>query len=183
MMHPKRIGNLEYLKERLGDVPVSMDTDENIWHTCRAAWEMHDPNAEFHLVVQDDAIICDDFLNRAESVLTEGAHSFYFGYRKNYVEQVAAALPTGEIVLPYLHWGLAVCLPTAHIRPIIRWGNGCDLPPHHDDTRIKTYLRSRGMTIRYPLPSLIDHKADVSLVTGEVNPKRCAIYYIDRKDV
>src|SRR5690606_20533277 len=54
MAHPARAGFVSELAARLDDAPVAWDTDGVRWHTGRRAWELHDPTADWHLVVQDD---------------------------------------------------------------------------------------------------------------------------------
>jgi hypothetical protein len=176
MMHPTRQEYLPYLTERLGAVPVAMDRGLGVWDTCRRAWEA--ATGDFHLVVQDDALIARDFRARALALLTERcAYSFYFGWRQRFEAVAPSYLAAGGVVLPRLHWGLAVCLPREHIEPMLAFGEASALDPKLDDTRISRYLGSVGVPVRYPLPSLVDHRLTTSLVTGSTEACRRAIYF------
>lgn len=184
MMHPSREHFRGYLLERLGDVPVIVDDGAGVWATCRRAWQQRDTAADFHLVVQDDALVCQDFTARAitalEAMRTGHACSFYFGRRAAYDQLAPDALRLGAIVLPQLHWGLAVCLPRDLVEPMLAFGDAYDAAAHLDDTRIKAFLCSRGVPVWHPVPSLVDHRAELpSLVTGLVEQNRRAYYFID----
>lgn len=183
MAHPSRERNIIYLSQRLPAFGLVFDRGDGIWDTCKRAWESRPGDAAFHLVLQDDALVCDRFEERATAALTRDmAHSFYFGWRRNYEQNAQMWKAMGEAVLPTLHWGLAVCLPERLIDPMLAHGDASDLPDTHDDTRIKDFLRYRGERVRYPFPSLIDHRPEVSLVTGEYNPVRRALRFIDKRD-
>ena len=180
-MHPDRQEFAEYLQDKLGPVPIVLDRGKGIWDTCCRAWQEADPKADFHLVVQDDAIVCSDFRQRAEAELLDGfAHSFYFGYRGNMLRLAEQGLRDGYIVKKGLHWGIAVCLPQKLVEPMIDFGNRSEIPDHLDDTKIKEFLNSEGILVRYPMPSLIDHRSELeSFVTGKVELGRKAYRFID----
>ena len=77
MAHPSREKYFGYLKERLGDIPFAIDTEsKGVWENCKRAWKLYDPMADFHLVVQDDAIVCDDFLEKANATLCQAVDNF-----------------------------------------------------------------------------------------------------------
>ncbi len=181
MMHPSRERYREYLVERLGDVAIVMDEGGGLWDTCRRAWLARPSDSDFHLVLQDDAILCDGFMDRAAEWLDhDSATSFYFGRRDSYSEAVRAGLEAGSVTLPRLHWGLAVCLPTHLIEPMLAYGGSLDIA--QDDARIDRFLRSRGIPVRYPMPSLVDHRIGDSLV-GDPGCNRKAFHFIDAPDV
>src|SRR5690606_25850971 len=62
--HPTRKEQVEDLQAMLDrDVPVAWDPNpepspdpQRRWATGRAAWELHDADADWHLVIQDDAV-------------------------------------------------------------------------------------------------------------------------------
>lgn len=176
MMHPSRREYLPYLTERLGPVPVAMDRGRGVWDTCRRAWEC--ATGDWHLVIQDDALICKGFHQRIAPLLTERtAYSLYFGWRAKFEASAPGYLAAGGVTLPSLHWGLAVCLPRELIKPMLEFGEASTLDPKLDDTRISRFLRSVNVPVRYPLPSLVDHRLTTSLVTGSAEECRRAIYF------
>src|SRR5690606_32431577 len=79
MAHPIRKEQVKELQAMLdrpvpvawGPNPEPSPDPQRRWATRRAAWELHDPTADWHLVIQDDAIVCQDFLAGLEAALTE----------------------------------------------------------------------------------------------------------------
>lgn len=186
MMHPDREKFKPYLLDKLGDVPVVMDTKNSIWDTCQRAWAEFDPTADYHVVIQDDALVCDDFKEKAEAFLDtvepDQPVSFYLGYRGNLIRKIDESIERGYLEISRLHFGVAICLPTSMIKEMLEFGKNTKLPEHLDDTRIKAYLANKKKTVIYPVPSLIDHRCEISFVTGEAAPGRRAAYYIDRDE-
>lgn len=177
-----RLKNIKKIQNDLGaGVPYSLDDTGNLWENCKSAWRMYSPAADFHLVLQDDAVLCPNFIKELTTVLEPGkVYSLYFGWRKNYASMVKKEYDKGSkmITLDRLHWGLAVVLPTNLIDEMIMFGDKQQMPKHYDDTRIKTFLRLKGIPINYTLPSLVDHKHDeVSTITKTLNGARKAFYF------
>ena len=71
MMHPDREKFKPYLLDKLGNVPVVLDNKNSIWDTCQRAWAEFDPTADYHVVIQDDALVCDDFKEKAEKLQSD----------------------------------------------------------------------------------------------------------------
>jgi hypothetical protein len=179
MSHPSRAEFFPYLKEKLGDVPFSVDDGCGLIENCRRAWEMRDRTATHHVVVQDDALISDDFISRAEAFISKHdgmAFSFYFGYRGNMIAEAKQGLKDGFSVRNRPHWGLAICLPMELIPPMLEYYDRQDLP--QDDRRIGDFLVSKGVKVAFPMPSLVDHRCGVSLV-GDAGRDRRAFYFAD----
>lgn len=180
MAHPKRQHLIPYLWDELGDVAVVWDQLGDRWHTGRRAMAAFDPAAEWHLVVQDDAILCRDFLAGAGAVLKHapaGPVSFYTGgYSPHAVEVERAVQETKRRGAHYLlmegpHWGVAVAVPTVLIPEMLR---GCEALKGVDnyDMRLQRYFTSRGYRCRYTIPSLANHRVgerNPSLVQGRGN--------------
>jgi hypothetical protein len=181
MAHPSREKFFSYLKENLGDIPFSIDYEnKGPWENAKKAWAMFDPNAEYHTVIQDDAIICKDFYNKAEKVLKYPnlAYSFYYGYRGNTKRVFEKGLKDGGILKNGLSWGVAICLPTKLIPEMIEW---CDksLRIKNDDTRISYFLKWKGIKVYYPIPSLVDHRTGEISLVGDAGKGRRAWLFID----
>jgi hypothetical protein len=73
------------LQGQLGNVPVALDEDFQLWLNCRRAWRLNDPKSEWAGVIQDDALLCQGFRQRALKVIKELKGdcivSFYAGER------------------------------------------------------------------------------------------------------
>src|SRR5574343_466904 len=127
MAHPSRAQFFPYIKRQLGEgVPFSIDDGCGITENCKRAGQRHDPEADYHVVIQDDAIICDHFKERATEILEkyspeklqlkkELAYNFYYGSRKKLVDEAATAEKQGYLISPVIRWGVAICLPTKKI--------------------------------------------------------------------
>lgn len=169
MAHPSRAQYVEGLKNILGDVPVAVDTGDGIWRNRVAASQMYEPTAEYHLVLQDDAILCNDFMKKAVDVIDKrrgDAISFYFGKRGVRIvgDREEEIKKNGGLVWNWLGWGVAICLPVKIIPGLIRFCDAMTRYARHDDTRMSHYLRKISMNIFYPVPSLVDHRTDAKSI-------------------
>ena len=202
MAHESRADNFAYLSRMLGDVPFSIDkgargTPGNLgeWGNAKRAWMMYDPEAEWHVVIQDDAIICENFRQRAESVILKAKTvlktedyvcNFYFGSNR-------VSRPIGADIVKrgltywinaYPKWGVAMCMQTKYIKEMIAFCDKLDEKQHgtRDDSRIAKYIGHKRMKVYFPMPSIIDHRHGPSLV-GDPGEKRGAYQFIDNENV
>ena len=168
MAHPKRAEHFSYLNRCLGDVPFSIDEGIGIWENCKRAWRLRDPEAKWHVVIQDDAIVCDNFRERAEKVIDEAekrgdkAISFFWGTRKLLQATSKRGLIAGYCESGWIHWGVSICLPGELVEEMIAFGDKMHIK--QDDTRISTFIKSKGYKVYYPMPSLVEHRKGPSLV-------------------
>lgn len=183
MAHTSREKYFGYLRERLGEVPFSIDQGWGIWENCKRAWQMRNPKADFHVVIQDDAIICDRFRERAEQILSTErgtAYSFYYGRRGNKTREAREGLQRGFIVKEWISWGLAICLPKHIIGEMM--GRFSNVRNRHDDSMIAKFLKEKGIKIYFPIPSLVDHRAGEISLVGDPGKNRQAAYFIDNEN-
>ena len=183
MAHPARAAMVDDMSV---DFPVAWDDGGGVWDTAIRAWDLYDRSALWHVVIQDDAILCDDFVRRVEDFLNKESPeypvSFYLGGgrpRQAEVHRILAEQDQddGRVLLPWCLWGVAICLPTAHIAGVM---DECDFfgPPQYD-RRISGYYERRNINTVYSFPSLADHRDDVSLIHSSVGVDRRALWFID----
>ncbi len=186
MGHPSRAAFIEELQQQLAPAPLSVDTGFGIVENCARAWELYDPRATHHVVIQDDALVCRDFRARAEAFIErmqelhgheDRAISFYYGTRKRLLSAAAEAMKVGYAMRVNVGWGVAICLPTRLVPELVASIRAGSAP--QDDERMNGFIRSRGMRIYYPMPSLVDHRRGPSLVGN--GDDRQAFAFIDRK--
>ena len=179
MAHPVRRSLVEELLAQLGDVPVSWDPHTETsadparrWATGRAAFEMADPESDWHVVVQDDAVVAEHFREGLAEALKHvpfGAIvSGYLGTKRPAQNHVRSAIAHADkhgspwVVLDQLKWGPAIAVPTHTIPEMLEW---CDLQvtaPY--DARIGWYYCDvLGWSCWYTWPSLVDHRQGPSL--------------------
>ena len=64
MAVPERKEMVYSLIKQLGrNVPIAWDDDyQGIWWNCQRAWKMVKGGATHHLILQHDALVCDNFI-------------------------------------------------------------------------------------------------------------------------
>lgn len=180
MAHPDRCEQVAQLDRHLGNpgLPVGWDDEgppsrdpNRAWRTARKAWELRDDGADWHLLIQDDAIANPDLLRVAACALRyvpeRAVVSFYMG-RNRPVPGVWTTLAkkadeqgAAWIVGPLLMWGVAVAVPTKKIPDMIEYADR----KHQlaDDQRVGRWAHSRGLEPWFTWPSLVDHPPEGSL--------------------
>ncbi len=181
MAHPKRQEFFSYLKDRLGDVPFSIDEGKGLIWNCRNAWSMYDPTADYHVVIQDDAIVCDNFYDRAVEVLKNAQGlpvSFFHVSPLSYKKYKEQRKESGHIIQPGLSGGVALCLPTKLIPDMLAHYDADTVP--HDDHRVGRFLMSINTPWFFPFPSLIDHRIGNPSIMWKKPSTHPANEFIDR---
>lgn len=182
MAHPDRGAEVDTLRRSLGTshgvTPVAWDDEgppsgngDRVWRTARRGWELADPGADWHVLMQDDAKPCADFLTGLERALTfvpqEAVVSPYLGTGRNVPirwEAMARAADTAGahwVRSSKLMWGVCIVLPVALIPEMIRYADRRHGVP--DDMRVAGWAEKTGRPVWYPWPSLIDHLSIPSL--------------------
>jgi len=167
MAHPERQQMAKELSQQL-QAPIVYDRINNIWDTCRRAWlSQVSVGAEYTLVLQDDAIVCKDFRERAEALLQEDKiYSLFAGHLL--ASRIKHALNKG---VDFVESGMifnevALCMRTEHIEAMVAF---CDERQATTDQEITKWARLRHMKIRYPIPSLVDHRDGDSIFQRNYN--------------
>jgi hypothetical protein len=192
MAHEDRRG---YVDELCAQLPpgtrVEWDTRSDRWDTGRRALLAFDIAAEWHVVVQDDAVPCVDFAGQARAALAElgerpGPVSFYAGatnlvWETSTADAMARARRAGSRWIegsgPW--WGLAVAIRTGDIPGLVeRCDKMTDVPPY--DRRLGRYFRWLERPCLYTVPSLVNHRDGPTLIGDGRAPrtwKRLAAYH------
>jgi len=177
MAHPKREAFVDKLKPLLPQATVVWDRENDRWDTGRRSMMAYDEAADWHLVVQDDAILCDRFLptvTRAlASVPLEHPVSFYTGRVRPYARFVKDAVASAQAAgLTWFQmrgplWGVAVAVPVHLIQRMVQESDGIPIPNY--DMRMAQWFQDQGIQCWYSVPSLVNHRvgmANPSLVEG-----------------
>jgi hypothetical protein len=180
MAHPDRAAQVDELRARLGTaVPVAWDFEgvpgrdpERVWRTARRGWELHNPRADWHLLLQDDAIVAPDLLPALEvglkHVPERAVVSLYIGTGRPLAplwERLGGRADlegAAWIVGARLMWGVAIVVPTRMIGDLLDYGDKQRGIP--DDMRAGRWARQRRYEAWFPWPSLVDHPDGQSLV-------------------
>jgi hypothetical protein len=188
MAHPSRAHEVGQLREALDrNVPVHWDQagppsgkGDRVWSVAREAWLMADPSADFHVLLQDDAVPCRDLLAGLEQALDWAPDNVivspYLGQGRNvplrWGRMAARADQRGAswVVSEVLVWGVCLVAPTRMIPEMVAW---CDrkagMP---DDMRVNAWARRHQVDIWYTWPSLVDHRAVPSLTKHRASDRK-----------
>lgn len=177
--HPHRRDLVDALLQRLdlSDEHVVWDEKNDSWNTGARAWQAHDPDADWHLVIEDDAVVCRDLLAGVtialERLPLNSVASLYLGNRTSSREIGRAADWADREKAPWVQartlvWGVAIAAPVASIPGMLTWCNGLT---RYDsrvyDTRIaRYYAEILQWPAYYTWPSLVDHRQVPSLLRG-----------------
>lgn len=180
-----------YLKEKLGDVPFSIDKPRKdpknigVWQNCKRAWSMHDKSKDFHIVIQDDALISKDFIKNVEELIKKSpvdhAYSLYFGGElATTTQEKTKSEQNGFIVRRLLDSGVAIMLPTYAIDKVMEWGDRNNT--NIDDANIGYALQQLGMKVIYPVPCFVAHRSfkDTPTLIHGTESERMTKYFIDK---
>ncbi len=182
MAHPKRKEFFNYLKRHLSSPPFSIDEGKGLIWNCRNAWSMYDPKADYHVVIQDDAIICRNFLKKAPEVLKKANGlpvSFFHVSPLSYAKHRHQRIAEGCIIQHGLSGGVALCLPTKLIPAMLAFFDASKLPC--DDHRIGTFLSTRKIPLYFPIPSLVDHRVGNPSLCWKKPSQHMANEFVDKR--
>jgi hypothetical protein len=173
MAHPRRKHWAESLSLQTG-WQITWDQHNVVWETARRAWGAADPNATHHVVIQDDAILCEDFVATCTAMSELDAKQPYcltvidyrlHGSKSDYMQAVAQGAPFWFSFAAVSAVGLM--LPVADLPDIVKFGDGYRIP--HDDLKVKEFYRRQGRRIAFPIPNIVQHRnvdESPSLVPG-----------------
>lgn len=193
MAYKDRKNRIPYLRKMLGNLDVSLDDGSlGLWGNSKKCWLSYDKSADYHLVIQDDAVICKDFYERLESIIKkhneEYVYCLYFRLksRKTHSEMneaASSALKEKGFHFNRLQFAVALVIPTKIINDMIDYADNLDPIKYKntDDLRFSKYLNSINKKVFYPLPSLVDHSTEGESLAGNGhNLGRQATWFIDR---
>lgn len=186
MAHPSRREWAELLSNELG-APVVYDRISNVWDTCRRAWlKGLTLKADYVLVLQDDALVCPDFMRRAEQFIRyhqdeDFIFSFFAGQMLGERIRHAITNKRDYVISGMIYNEIALCMKTEHIERMVEF---CDRHEATTDHFINQWSRMRHMKIIYSVPSLIEHRTSTSIyrtVYGKPMPdqERKAYFYAE----
>jgi hypothetical protein len=177
--HPARAHWIEGVVSRFSDAErrvypvVYEDTDSRgLWHIARQAWLGYDPQADYHIVTEDDVLACSGFVGMAIEALTaltaargETLPACFYCPRGAVAE--AQARGHSWLLIDDGFWGQAQVLPTRMIEGMIEWVDRVWLPgiKNRGDARPCMFIMEQGMPVHVSVPSLVEHAGfDASLM-------------------
>ncbi len=176
MAHPKRKKQAEALAKELRSYPfvsvnVIYDTPdagshEQEWDNGTRSLLDGVGKADWHVVVQDDAILSPCFYDNLQGAIanvpSKSLISLYTGTARPMGKRVKTAVDkvVDETWLSYwlLMWGVGILIPSSHIEPMIEFVADRTEPY---DTRIGIFYQRNRLPVYYTMPSLVDHDDDL----------------------
>lgn len=182
MAHPERALEAYQLRDSLDHParivfdpePVSKESEQR-WENGLKAWEMHDSFADYHLVLQDDAVVSWGLVDGASKALAvlgrSGFMSLFTGRARPMQTEIADALSLARVeghhwvAIPGLRWGVAIAAPVWTIPEMLSWASKRQGVSY--TARIGNYYQNiLGWRCWYPYPSLVDHRDELPSLIG-----------------
>lgn len=193
MAHEKRAAWVPDLSQALGGAQVVWDRYNDRWDTGRRSLMAFDSGADYHVVVQDDALLPPNFMAGLQLALDnrpqDGPIGLYFGKVRPRASETSRLFRAAEknnarwIRYPGPWWGVGIAVPTADIAEIVAFGDGrTDIANY--DLKIARYYQKTNRMCHYTIPSLVQHRSEdnPSLVEGRTGQNRVAYQYVGDRD-
>lgn len=190
MAHPARKDMVaDLLTELPADTYISWDAHRVEMDTARRALSFHDESSDWHLVIQDDAVLCNNFMHHAEEALARvkpnNPVSFYLGRPMPHGNEMTRAVAVAQqeerswIVTRGPMWGVCVAYPTKMLTEFLEAAPDEDLP--YDEVASE-FFWSKRIECWYTLPSLADHRDEPSLLPNRQLVERRARVFTESPD-
>lgn len=176
MAHPSRKVQAEALLDQLQqyafcDISIIWDELNIEWDTGSRALRYGVGKGEWHVVIQDDAILTpcfyDNIVGAIKHCPTKTLISLYTGTARPFGDRVKDAVGRAYYAtwLRYmlLLWGVGLVIPSDHIEPMLEFVADRD---EQYDMRIGIFYQRNMLPIYYTMPSLVDHDDDIGSLLG-----------------
>jgi len=157
LQHDPRLAFVEVVKD-----PVR----EGVWATSRRAWKRAGVRgATHHLVIQDDAVLCEGFVGLMLGALEAVPAAPVGPYCPRKIATEAQARGESWCWAPDGVWGVAFCLPTPMVYDFLRWyGPNWAPGSNAEDGALTAWVHATGVGVWLTVPSLVDHMPGPSLL-------------------
>ncbi|MBW6436429.1 hypothetical protein KZ829_22060 [Actinoplanes hulinensis] len=142
--------------------------------TAKVAWAAIAEGATHHLVLQDDARLCDGFARHVRDAIAHrpdngiALYTDWASPQNSYLTRLAAVAGSPWAPLSPMEWtpALAFLLPTATARELA--GYLAPIPDEvtDDDQMIARFCRERRVPLLAAVPHLVDNRGMPTLITG-----------------
>jgi len=138
---------------------------QGAWWTAKRCWENGSlSNATHHILMQDDIVICNDFVNGVKDVIAAYSNdiiSLFHGPRKAFDGSSRWGLSEGV-------WGQAIVMPVPMVKEFLEWEKrNIDPSFPHDDSRVSLFAIKTKRYVKVPFPNLVNHRdTEVKSVMG-----------------
>lgn len=148
------------------------------WGNGRRALQGYDPDASWHMVLQDDALPAPDLIEALElwlPTLPPHITCLYAGKVRGWrVIHDQFAKPPCWMSMHSIQWGVALVYPTHVIKDLIKIGDRMDKIQNMDSRISEANKRTHKLPVYIPSPSWVEHANTPSTVPGR-KPNRHAL--------
>lgn len=191
MAHPTRQKHvLQYMKPRLSSPKIrfNINWDYNSrgsWWNAKECWRM--ARGTHHMVIQDDAILADDFVEGVLLALEANPDVPVCWYGNDSVLDRAAKAGHNWAILRNGIWGICFSMPSPMVVDFLHWESTMNVFANaimddvwktlDDDTRITLYLHEKDIDTWMSVPCLIQHGGRGKSLLKHNTPNSYSNYY------
>lgn len=185
MADSRRRVQAEALNDRLVQYPfvsntITWDEVNEEWHTGKRALQDGIGKGDWHVVIQDDALLTPDFYANIEGAIKalpmKTLFSLYTGTARPLARRVSEAVAKAKdgdwLQSHQLYWGVGIVIPADHIEPMLEFVEPIEL---QYDNKVGEFYCQNGMPVYYCIPSLVNHDDELgTLIAGhgtDVSPE------------
>ena len=140
---------------------------------------MQATNATHHLVLEDDLVLCEDFLEGVIEALSWAPHGPVNFYANRAVVERCREQGSSWARIEDGYWGQATCFPSDQVREFLSWDRANLRPDAFaHDSRKTVWGLATGKWVWCTVPSLVDHEGASSSTIGYSNKNRRARWFI-----
>lgn len=168
MSVPSRKQNVLVLRKSLTPLRVTVfeDLNHNLWRNAFRAWLCH--SEEWHMVIQDDALLCPGFVNQVQEILSTNPYKMYTFYQSHCLLpeiQQAYAEQYSFLLLNRIRGCVATLLHSSLIPDMLFFTRKIlPLHPLQDDERVSDWMESAHILACLPIPELVEHTGKKSII-------------------
>ena len=172
-----RMANVIYLQKHIPNLVIVWDEQRNAMETFRRAWRQYQDVPTIR--IQDDIILCKDFVNKAKAIVAERPTDFIqFFSRSTKDEELGSRYKSGG------SWMMNQCYylpPNSATRLTVfadAWGK-YEQHPNGDDQLMAEWLQSEKARYWVQVPSLVNHLVTVSMIDKRRSKFRQSTTFFD----
>ncbi|MFD6548517.1 hypothetical protein [Streptomyces sp. NPDC058398] len=191
MSHPRRARAARELRKLHPELDLRIVTDPrpdeppSTLRTAQPAWQAVCPDATHHLVLQDDAVLCQDFADRVRELVLahpDRALCLFTEWGSLSADAVRLAALGGSALAPVVDEYLpcvALVLPAEHARGFAEFAATKATDEDPDDVVLLAYAQSAGLDALVPVAGPTEHSNPVSLAGNDGLGPRSAVCFAD----
>ncbi|MBP1999934.1 GR25 family glycosyltransferase involved in LPS biosynthesis [Paenibacillus shirakamiensis] len=190
MTHPMRRRLAKEVAEQLSHETVDIIIDPDPWsgpatlRTSIKAWASIKPDATHHIVLQDDVLLVDQFMDHVRDAVSMSPHTpvaFHTDWMSRNGMVVRLGTWSGARMIdavPEYTPCLALVMPRHQIEGFLSFVKDWPDPLEADDDVMRKYFAAYQIQLKLTLPNLVEHLRYKSLVGNDSQGKRSSSCFV-----